>query len=112
MPNAQGLRLIEALEEFIRVYEGDTGTRRGGLRSQIDPAARELVSTARQLHGTLTGTYGAGDATERDTPGSRAAKAASAGEGSTGTRARELMGAMTGAGGSPAGGGMNEGGTT
>jgi hypothetical protein len=100
MPGAQAMRLISALEDFIRSYQGDTGNPGAGrLRGQVDPHAAELVRDAEQLHTKLTGTYGAGGA-ERNTPGSRAAQAAGMGDGSSpATRGRQLASAMTRPGG-------------
>lgn len=100
MPSAQGLRLITQLEDFIHSYQGDTGNPHGGgLRSQVDPHAAELVRDAEALRSKLVGTYGSGDASSRNTPGSQAAKAASTGgDGSPGVRARQMMGATSKAG--------------
>lgn len=97
MPSAQGLRLIQALDDFIQSYQGDTGNPSGGLRSKIDPHIAELVRDASELKGKLTGTYAAGN--DRNTPGARAAKnAGSGGDMSPGIRARQMVGA-TGQGG-------------
>jgi hypothetical protein len=93
MPSAQGLRLIQALDDFIQSYTGDTGNPSGSLRSKIDPHITELVRAASELKGKLAGTYGASGGTSRDTPGSRAAKAATTGDSMPGTRARQMMGA-------------------
>jgi hypothetical protein len=95
MPSAQGLRLIQALDDFIQSYQGDTGNPSGGLRSKIDPHITELVRDASELKGKLAGTYGASGTSSRDTPGSRAANAASMGGSTPGTRARQMMGATT-----------------
>lgn len=95
MPSAQGLRLISALDDFIRSYQGDTGNPSGGgLRSKIDPHAAELVQEASAFRAKLEGTYGGGDTSSRDTPGSRAAQSAGpGGDSSPNNRARQMMGA-------------------
>jgi hypothetical protein len=97
MPSAQGLRLIQALDDFIQSYQGDTGNPSGGLRSQVDPHVTELVRDASELKGKLVGTYGASG--NRNTPGSRAAQSAGTGGSMpSGTRARQMAGATGQAG--------------
>lgn len=107
---AQRRRLIEAAEEYVRVFRGDTGTRRAGLRSQIPEADRALVTGAETLLDALRG----GDSTRpeaRETPGARARDRASTGPdqiGSASSHARErfgLPGVTRESAGAPAGGG-------
>lgn len=72
MPNAQGLRLREALREYVDSYNGDTGTGRStGTRRQIPQSDRDLVRSATELLASLDGGSPRG-AEQRDTPGSRA----------------------------------------
>lgn len=93
MPNARGLRLREALDEFIRGFAGDTGSRRaGGINRRINDADRQLVESAQGLLGLLDGGSGSTAPEQRNTPGSRARDRAMPGssEGSTGDRARSM----------------------
>lgn len=121
MPQAQRLRLRQALDEFVRAYAGDTGTRRRGLRAQIADDDRELVELAGGLLTRLDGGSGNTTPEGRNTPGSRARDRATTGAAgdaggssmdSATARVRSLMGggATNGSAGAPAGGG-NEGGT-
>jgi hypothetical protein len=72
MPNAQALRLREALREFVDAYNGDTGTGRStGTRRQIPRGDRDLVRSATDLLALVDGGAPHG-AEQRDTPGSRA----------------------------------------
>lgn len=80
MPNAQSLRLRDALREFVQSYNGDTGTRRsGGTRSQIPDSDKGLVDAATVLLQQVEGHGDGGDGTQRQTPGSRARDRASTG---------------------------------
>lgn len=112
---AQRRRLEEALREYVAAFRGDTGSRRVGLRSQIADPDRELVTLSEGLLTRLNGGQST-DATQRDTPGSRARDRASNGAGQTmdgaQSRALDLMrGATNGPAAVPAGGGNTEGGT-
>lgn len=88
MPEAQRARLRSALDDFVRALEGDTGTRRGRVRSaqsQDEPMVRQ----AREL---LTALDGGSNQPPADTPGRRAALAASpGGEANTSQRAQAMM---------------------
>lgn len=115
--NARGLRLREALDEFIRGFTGDTGTRRAGLRSQLTEGDRALIETSQSLLGLLDGSNGSTTAEGRDTPGAKARDRAATGPrtmDSASQHARTLLGAAAsnGSAGAPAGGGTNEGGQT
>jgi hypothetical protein len=96
MPSAQGLRLIQALDDFIQSYQGDTGNPSGGLRSKIDPHITELVRDASELKGKLAGTYGASGKLPGTPRGRGRRRAAGTGGSMPGTRARQMMGATTG----------------
>lgn len=124
MARAAGLRLREALAEFIAEFTGDTGTRRGSLRSAIPEDDREMVTAAQKLLGMVDGGSSTG-ADVRETAGSRARDRASqqhmptrGGDQDTvsraaRTRAVEMMGGATNrsGGNAPDGGTTSEGGT-
>lgn len=99
MPNAQALRLRDALRDYVNAYNGDTGTgRRGGTRRQIPDTDKALVKGATELLSQLDGNP-LGDAVQRDTPGSRARDRASTGgrdaasQGWAGNDLKTLLGA-------------------
>lgn len=111
MPNAQALRLREALQEFVAAYNGDTGTgRRGGSRKQIPDADKQLVKSATDLLALVDGGP-QGDAGQRDTPGARARDRASTGGAAAATAgwgrdaARALVGVAPAAAPDPNNGG-------
>ena len=87
MPGAQKLRLIEALDDFIRSYAGDGGS---APRSAQAGTGADLVTEAQALRDKLD--QGSGD--ESDSPGGRASKRGSeqgGGFGAAADRAREMF---------------------
>lgn len=118
--NAAGLRLRAALEEYVRSIEGDTGTRRGGVRrQQVNTEDAQLVQLSRTLLTQLSGESSNANPVDRDTPGARARNRAATG-GQTLESARESARALlngspsatNGPAGAPAGGGNHQGGTS
>lgn len=87
MPGAQKLRLIGALDDYIRSYTGDGG---GRPRSAQAGTGADLVGDAQTFRDKLT--QGSGE--KPDTPGGRASKRGSEGGGfaAAAGRAREMLG--------------------
>lgn len=115
--NAAGIRLRQALEEYVQSIAGDTGSRRsGGIRRQVNGTDRKLVDQANALLEAIGGSPAASDTSSRDTPGSRARDRVSTGGRSMESArdtARALLGAASatnGPAGTPAGGGNTQGG--